>query len=163
VSPEIDESTNNLNNKHVKDEQEMTIEIQTEEENLLKENEKFKEFIEELERKKAPKNCKTPNVAKKYLKKLEKWKESIHSEEKMTILANYFTWRNNITMTELADNLIAVYRNKSTEEIKKEFGWNNPFRPNTQKKNEYIRKDKYIINKEDVEKLEKWCKDHPDE
>jgi hypothetical protein len=124
------------------------------------ENEKSREFMIEMDQEKALGNWKTPNAGRKYLKKVEKWKTVIQNEKILFDLANYFAWRNNITMKELIDEIIELYGSKWSDEMGKEFGWKNLFRSNSQVKNEYVKKDNYVINKEDVEKLENWCKKH---
>jgi hypothetical protein len=66
-------------------------------------------------------------------------------------------------MKELIDEVIELYQSKSADEMEKKFGWRNPFRSNSQAKNEYVKKDKYVNKKEGVEKLENLCRKYPEE
>jgi hypothetical protein len=84
---------------------------------------------------------------------MERWKEVIQNERIIFNLVNYFAWRNNITLKELLDEIILIGSNKSDEEKEKETGWKIPFRSNSQVKNNYVKKNEFVINKEDVEKL----------
>jgi hypothetical protein len=97
------------------------------------------------------------------LERLKIWKKAIQEEKLICHLTSYFAGKNNYTLIELLDEITLIYSNKSDEEKEKETGWRIPFWSNPRIVNEYIRKNNYAIKEEDVEKLENWCKKHPDE